>query len=353
MKCDRPNGYLPTPDFTCISPGCKFVAGVRPFRAGSFRLDHEVLGDKFVVHNYGHGGAGISMSWGCADAVATIVRSYASPSEGKSIAVLGAGVMGLTAATLLATDYPVTIYADRLLGTTSDVAGGQWAPSVVDFDENNPTAKLQFENILRVAFRMHEQRLGTTFGVSRRINYTKKRSKTFEKVPRDIIPDPHRFTPLPFQKMNSNGYGYCTLLVEPPIFLNKLRRDLSERGIVPKQQLFKSTADLAKLPEQIIVNCTGLGSRELFRDPHFIPKKGQLVLLPAQHQLQWLYSTDQTYVFPRDDHVVVGGTYECNVDDENPDPTICEHVRKNAEDVFAGKRLNSKLKDASWLMRNK
>ena len=58
---------LPTPDFTFNPdlPGA-CIAGVRPFRNGSYRLDAETVSHKFIVHNYGHGGAGITLSWGCA-----------------------------------------------------------------------------------------------------------------------------------------------------------------------------------------------------------------------------------------------------------------------------------------------
>jgi D-amino-acid oxidase len=47
--------------------------GIRPSRP-EVRLEHEDLGDRHIVHNYGHSGAGVSLSWGCADDVAEIVR---------------------------------------------------------------------------------------------------------------------------------------------------------------------------------------------------------------------------------------------------------------------------------------
>ena len=58
---------LPTPNFTFNpnAPGA-CIAGVRPYRSGSYRLDAETISGKFIVHNYGHGGAGITLSWGCA-----------------------------------------------------------------------------------------------------------------------------------------------------------------------------------------------------------------------------------------------------------------------------------------------
>ena len=103
--CDIGNGpittLLPDPAFACTSADCVYVAGVRPFRQTTFRLEPQTLGSKFVVHNYGHGGAGITMCWGCAVEVRDLVRQHAGAALGQ-VAVLGAGVMGLTAATLLA-----------------------------------------------------------------------------------------------------------------------------------------------------------------------------------------------------------------------------------------------------------
>jgi hypothetical protein len=115
---------LPDPDFTCNLPDCVFDAGVRPYRKDIFRLEPEIVGNKFVVHNYGHGGAG--MSWGCAAAVTDIVTAHVAGIRGK-VAVIGQGVMGLTAATLLlARGFQVSIYADlTTVRTTSDRAGGQ------------------------------------------------------------------------------------------------------------------------------------------------------------------------------------------------------------------------------------
>jgi D-amino-acid oxidase len=46
--------------------------GIRPLRT-TVRLEHEDLGDRHIVHNYGHGGSGVSLSWGCADEVTRIV----------------------------------------------------------------------------------------------------------------------------------------------------------------------------------------------------------------------------------------------------------------------------------------
>ena len=84
------------------------------------------------------------MSWGCAVQVREPVLQHAGAALGQ-VAVLGAGVMGLTAAKLLVeAGFTVRMYATSFLYTTSDVAGGQWAPSFVDH-VNTPAARQRFE----------------------------------------------------------------------------------------------------------------------------------------------------------------------------------------------------------------
>jgi D-amino-acid oxidase len=336
--CRVGNGFattlLPDPDFTCTPTDCVFVAGIRPYRQTTFRLEAQTLGTKFVVHNYGHGGAGITMCWGCAVEVRNMVRQHAGSALGP-VAVLGAGVMGLTAATLLAqSGFAVRIYAASLTSTTSDIAGGQWCPSFVE-REQTAAAKQQFEDILRTSFNMHVDRIGQGYGVAKRINYSKYNSGTsFDKVPRDVIPAPTEFQQLPFVNLNQKGYGYHTLLVEPPIFLKKLRDDLA--ASVPFTQMeFESQAQIAELQEPIVVNCTGMGARHLFGDTKLVPIKGHLVLLRRQLNLDYLYSSDKSYVFPRNDHVVVGGSFEAHVYDP-VDPAKCQAILQLAKDVFAG-----------------
>ena len=103
------------------------VAGLRPYRASGFVVRAEALGDKRLVHNYGHGGAGITLSWGTSR-LATLLGLQGRRGP---VAVLGAGVMGLTTARLVQeAGFPVTIYTAELpLDTTSNLAGGQWGPT--------------------------------------------------------------------------------------------------------------------------------------------------------------------------------------------------------------------------------
>ncbi|WP_296818289.1 FAD-dependent oxidoreductase, partial [Brevundimonas sp.] len=82
------------------------VAGLRPYRAQGFVVREEALGSKRLVHNYGHGGSGITLSWGTSMLAAELgLRGHSGP-----VAVLGAGVVGLSTARLVQeAGFPVTI----------------------------------------------------------------------------------------------------------------------------------------------------------------------------------------------------------------------------------------------------
>src|SRR5467141_856425 len=69
----------------------------RPFRAQGPRTDVEKIGAKTVVHNYGHGGSGWSLSWGAA----SLANASAMATGERDIAVIGCGAMGLTTAIAL------------------------------------------------------------------------------------------------------------------------------------------------------------------------------------------------------------------------------------------------------------
>src|SRR5215212_3724778 len=52
------------------------VVGLRPYRPEGFVVDAERVGDKFLIHNYGHGGAGITLSWGTASLALDLARDF-------------------------------------------------------------------------------------------------------------------------------------------------------------------------------------------------------------------------------------------------------------------------------------
>ena len=131
------------------------VVGLRPYRPAGFRLEAVRLGDQVVVHNYGHGGGGITLSWGTAE-LAVREAEAAAVGQERRAAVIGCGVIGLATARLLQLrGWTVTIYA-RVLPprTTSNVAGGQWTPaSVFDHAVASQAFVEQFAAASRIAYR--------------------------------------------------------------------------------------------------------------------------------------------------------------------------------------------------------
>src|SRR5215472_2294346 len=99
---------------------------LRPFRAGGPRLEVERVGDKMVVHNYGHGGSGWSLSWGSS----SIAVEKAMATGERDIAVIGFGALGLTSSLLLQrAGARVTVYAKELPpNVRSSLATGLWTP---------------------------------------------------------------------------------------------------------------------------------------------------------------------------------------------------------------------------------
>ena len=146
------------------------VVGLRPFRRNGFALYATRLAGKRLVHNYGHGGGGITLSWGCATLAADLLNGVAM----RDAAVLGCGVIGLSTARILQErGFDVTIYAQALPpNTTSNIAGGQWAPTAVFRDQDvTPAFRAVFQKAAAIAYGRFELMAGPRYGVRWIDNY--------------------------------------------------------------------------------------------------------------------------------------------------------------------------------------
>lgn len=292
------------------------VVGLRPYRPAGFVLRAARLGDQVVVHNYGHGGGGISLSWGTAELAAREAEAAASGGERRA-AVLGCGVAGLSTARLLQRrGWAVTVYArDLPPRTTSNVAGGQWTPtSVFEHDAATPAFIEQFATASRIAYRRYQDFVGAGYGVRWIDNYYLSDEPPGENRLYDLLPDvfasttdlaPHEH---PFAA--SSVQRVRTMLIEPAIYLNALLRDARLAGgrVVVKE--LRGRQEVAALPERVVVNCTGLGAAELFGDEQLMPVKGQLTILFPQPEVDYIAIQRGLYMFPRSDGILLGGTFE-------------------------------------------
>src|SRR6266550_2337708 len=306
------------------------VVGLRPYRAEGFVVDAERVGHKLIVHNYGHGGAGMTLSWGTASlavdilsepgAVATGSRRHPGRSAAPHFAVLGCGVNGLSTARTLQRRFQnspgtVTIYARELPpDTTSNISGAHWSPTTV-FDPEVASAKFneQFQQACRISNRAFQLLAGTEYGVRWIETFELYRNEALLAVDlpggNELYPaieihrDPDHYFGFPFVKQ------FSTMLIEPSIYLSALLRDFYVAGgrVVVKE--FRSHEELMRLPEPIIFNCTGLGARALFNDQKLGPVRGQLEVLLPQPEVDYCYLS-RGYMFPRRDGIILGGTFD-------------------------------------------
>jgi len=333
------------------------VVGLRPFRSEGFVVDAQRIGEKLIVHNYGHGGAGITLSWGTAslamdlarDALKSVPGAVAIRSESRRqrsltrFAVLGSGVNGLSTARMLQRHFEgtVTIYAKDLPPeTTSNIAGGFWSPtSLYDPEAISTKFNEQFRLACRISNRAFQLLAGTEYGVRwiDTLELYRNEASLNRELPggNDLYPqqevhrDAQHYFGFPYVRQ------YSTMLIEPQTYLNALLRDFYIAGgkVVVKE--FHNRQEILRLAEPIIFNCTGLGARALFDDQKLGPVRGQLVVLLPQPEIDYCYLSTG-YMFPRRDGIILGGTFDHDDWSVTPNPEQTTGILEGHAEIMKG-----------------
>jgi glycine/D-amino acid oxidase-like deaminating enzyme len=323
------------------------IVGLRPFRPSGFVVRGEKLDQKVVIHNYGPGGAGITLSWGTAQ----LAVAEAAQIESRQAAVIGCGVAGLSTARLLQQrGYSVTIYTKAMPpDTTSNVAGGLWSPvTVYDHERVTPEFRRQFGEAGRFAFRRYQSLVGEAYGVRWLPLYSLSRDSAYQPPPPEslnseiepLYPDARQLARTEHCFDVPYVYRRYSMLIEPAIYLNALLRDfLTARGDLAVRE-FRDTRELLSLREPLLFNCTGLGSRELFHDDELIPVRGQLSSLLPQPEIEYMtVGPDDIYMFPRRDGVLLGGSHDRGVWDTQIDPATTDRILRENAALFNAMRI--------------
>lgn len=330
-----------------------YAAGVRPCRKGGVRLEIEPDEDKLVVHNYGHGGSGITLSWGSAEIAIELFEELLSRHPEwrfQRIAVIGSGVIGLTTAHLLLDrGYQVQIYAkDFPPHTTSDIAPSIWSKILVDnhltYQQKSLLDKMEALSFAHFhSLTLHQARFQ---GVSYVDVYTFKRGveDTKKNLPQELGKT-CREVEVQFKNQKKKGVFFRTIFIETSAYMQDLYEQLQQKNTVCIEKNFQSKEDLKRLPESIIFNCTGLGSKELFQDQMLFGVRGQLIYLAPQEKMNYILAGPvpeaglDVYMIPLKDRIALGGSYEYNGrNQEAYDPEICEKIFKHSQLFLYGEK---------------
>ena len=321
------------------------VVGLRPYRPSGFRVAKEMVGETVVVHNYGHGGGGITLSWG----TSKLAVDRGLPGHVGPVAVLGCGAVGLATARLAQeAGFDVTIYAKALPPeTTSNIAGGQWLPVSVYDSDRTPTPEFtqQFVAAAQYGYRRYQIMTDSKYGIRWMRNYQMSdtpwhpQSNTGrDALLQGLLPEVKDLPAGTHSFGNKFVRQFDGMIVEPPIYLPAMLTDVRIAGGKIVVREFKSLQEVCGLPEKLVFNCTGLGAKALFGDEELTPIRGQLTILLPQPEVTYATTYQNTYMFSRRDGVLLGGTHEMGDWNLQPDLATKAAIMAKQAKLFDGMR---------------
>ena len=242
------------------------------------------------------------------------------------VTVVGAGVLGLTTAVRLAeAGHEVTVVArDGPLATTSAVAAALWFPyRVLPYDRVLAWSRQSYVTFSALAAGAPESGVDLCWGT---------------ELLRSDPPDPWWAPAVPDLTVTRDvppgytcGWRFLAPVIDMPRYLPWLASRAVAAGatVAPSPVEFSDLTSLADLGP-VVVDCTGLGARDLVPDPTVTPVRGQVVVVDQVGVDEWisddLDAHTLTYVVPRQSDIVVGGTADEDAWDLTPDPHTAEAI---------------------------
>ena len=318
----------------------------RPMRHGPPKMEVEEKNGKVIAHNYGHGGAG----WTLAPAATFYVNNLLlNSSHSKNlekdteITIIGAGVIGLfTAYDLVEKGFSnINIIADKFDSLASHNAGAILAPYSMD---NDPETKKIINQLANDSYKFYQSivlKKHQHFKAGARIipGYFENKDEDIEVYVGKVM-KPAKSILLDF----GNGTKRNMVVYDDAIFVDTLQiMDSITNYLKNKKVKFKQAKiyDFNEIDSKFIINCTGLGAKELNDDSKLESVQGHLITLKEQNSdnLQYLLFIDEKeaismsghkakrllYVMPKhlpysgpNDVGVIGGTFIEGATDETP-----------------------------------
>ena len=344
---------------------------LRPFRTKGPNLDVEHIGDAMIVHNYGHGGSGWSLSWGSAD----MAVQKAMSTSPRRIAVVGSGIIGLTSAiTAQRAGAQVTIYTRELLPRTRSVrANGAWTPSSRIALESEAPANFgeTWEQMARMSWKNLRPYVGMrgnpitffdhyylsdlpegqaaplgpdvpplppptwTGAPARNADFAHYDDRIRDLTPR-TQPLPDDVNPFPAKYVRRA----TSLLFNFTEYGHLLTSQFFAAGGKIVMRDFHSPSELAHLPEKVVINCPGFAARDWWKDKAMIPVRGQTGWLIPQPEVQYGITYRSVQVLSKSDGVMVialehGDMKGYNNSDESPNRAESERAVRVIEELYS------------------
>jgi len=240
----------------------------------------------------------------------------------QTVAVVGAGVSGLTCAVVFAErGYRTAILAEQVgAGTTSAAAGAIWYP--YDAGPSGRTIAWALETYRTLFGLAADPRSGVS------IIELREFSRIGEiEIPEWALPLGARRLVSEMPATFASGFALNVPLMDTPIYLDYLARRFGGAG-----REIHSNRCFAKLEEvdprfNLVINCTGIGARTLMDDSDLEPHRGQIAIVPKIDLPGAIVCNDPPlmYAIPRTTDCVFGGTNDLS-DDCTVDPSATREI---------------------------
>jgi D-amino-acid oxidase len=241
----------------------------------------------------------------------------APAARAPDVVVVGGGVIGLTTAFVLRErGHAVRVWSKcDLAATTSAVAGAIWYPFLVQpRDRVLAWSSATFRRLVELAREpgtgVHLQRTVEVFASAEPDLWWAAAAGAIERLPPALVQPPYRA-----------AIALAVPVCATPVYLPWLCASLRARGVAIERRTLRSF-DEAFAAAPRVVNCTGLGARELCGDTSMHAVRGQVVAVDRVAGVDaWLDDTREQpfYVIPRGDELLLGGTAQPGDERLQPD----------------------------------
>lgn len=250
-----------------------------------------------------------------------------------NVVVVGAGAVGLTCAIRLAdAGFVVRIIARELPPeTTSAIAAAIWYPYLaLPQDRVTAWGKTSYETFAQLASAAPESGVrllpGSEF-------FTEPQSDPWWL---DAVPRLRRLRGADLRGTYADGWTFVAPVIDMPVYLDWLVAAATARGITIERRALAATdvSGPSALDADLLVLCVGLGAADLLGDDAMQPVRGQVVVVENPGIDAWALvdapDGTVTYVVPRHDTVILGGTSDADRTDCTPDPAVAAEIRRRA-----------------------